>query len=267
MPGTAAGSGGAAASLGYDDTQSLRPLTVNFHETGFGARLAGENAQGFWFQMSGRQRQQATPPWGPGNPQALNRYSYVNNNPLKYSDPNGHWYVTNKGQAQDLLDRVNDALRDLRAIKGDAEGSQDLMASIVGSLISDLMGILQLPMDGSAGNIIEQMISSVDFGIDDAIEMFGFIGEELQGYMNEWVDGATLSIYFLKDTKGANSLVADHWIDRNKEGGHRKRRSIAVELSTYDLFNGSIDYIDQYTKGQIPDCRSPSGNCAVPVPR
>ena len=27
----------------------------------------------------------------PGNPQSLNRYTYVNNNPLKYVDPSGHW--------------------------------------------------------------------------------------------------------------------------------------------------------------------------------
>jgi RHS repeat-associated protein len=27
----------------------------------------------------------------PGNPQALNRYSYVLNNPLRYTDPSGHW--------------------------------------------------------------------------------------------------------------------------------------------------------------------------------
>jgi len=30
----------------------------------------------------------------PGNPQALNRYAYVNNNPLKYTDPSGHWMET-----------------------------------------------------------------------------------------------------------------------------------------------------------------------------
>jgi hypothetical protein len=31
----------------------------------------------------------------PGNPQALNRYAYVYNNPLKYTDPSGHftWFV------------------------------------------------------------------------------------------------------------------------------------------------------------------------------
>jgi len=26
----------------------------------------------------------------PGNPQSLNRYSYVNNNPVKYTDPSGY---------------------------------------------------------------------------------------------------------------------------------------------------------------------------------
>ncbi|MBU1748399.1 MAG: hypothetical protein KKA73_11980 [Chloroflexi bacterium] len=31
---------------------------------------------------------------GAGNPQALNRYSYVLNNPLKYTDPTGNWQQT-----------------------------------------------------------------------------------------------------------------------------------------------------------------------------
>ena len=42
----------------------------------------------------------AVPPQGgrgvpePGNPQSLNRYAYVYNNPLKYTDPSGHWLET-----------------------------------------------------------------------------------------------------------------------------------------------------------------------------
>ena len=31
---------------------------------------------------------------GPGNPQSLNRFAYVNNNPLRYTDPSGHWIET-----------------------------------------------------------------------------------------------------------------------------------------------------------------------------
>ncbi|MCP4252170.1 MAG: hypothetical protein GY775_01960, partial [Candidatus Scalindua sp.] len=30
----------------------------------------------------------------PTNPQALNRYSYVLNNPLKYTDPSGHGFFS-----------------------------------------------------------------------------------------------------------------------------------------------------------------------------
>jgi hypothetical protein len=48
------------------------PLTVDFHELGFVATANGENAfraqKGFWFQLSGDDRQQAKSPWGPANP-------------------------------------------------------------------------------------------------------------------------------------------------------------------------------------------------------
>ena len=44
--------------------------------------------------MSREQRQKADNPMGPANPQALNRYSYVQNNPLRWSDPSGHFGVT-----------------------------------------------------------------------------------------------------------------------------------------------------------------------------
>ena len=41
VPGRANGTGGAAASLGYDEAQSLRPLTVDFHEKNFLAAVNG----------------------------------------------------------------------------------------------------------------------------------------------------------------------------------------------------------------------------------
>jgi len=72
------------------DGVALKPLTVDFHEPRFVATLNGENQQGFWFQLSDEQRRKAGSPWGPSNPQALNRYSYVQNNPLRYVDPSGH---------------------------------------------------------------------------------------------------------------------------------------------------------------------------------
>jgi RHS repeat-associated protein len=72
---------------------AVKPLTVGFHETQFLGKLNGENKLGFWFQLDDRARQRAGEPWGPANPQALNRYSYVLNNPLKYTDPSGHVFA------------------------------------------------------------------------------------------------------------------------------------------------------------------------------
>ncbi len=97
VPGMASGKGGMAATLGQDGGAALRPLTVDFHETAFSAGLAAEDAftqaKGFRFQLSNREKQQgvgALWQWGPRNPQALDRYSYALNNPLRYTDPTGH---------------------------------------------------------------------------------------------------------------------------------------------------------------------------------
>jgi RHS repeat-associated protein len=95
VPGSASGAGGGAATLGVSTASQLAPLTIDFHEPGLAATLNYENAfrqsNGFWFQLSDDDKRQAKSPWGPLNPQALNRYSYVLNNPLRYVDPTGHY--------------------------------------------------------------------------------------------------------------------------------------------------------------------------------
>jgi len=76
------------------DGIALKPLTVSFSEPGFVAKLNQENQLGPWFTLSDQEKQQLGSPMGPQNPQALNRYSYVLNNPMKYTDPTGHWVFT-----------------------------------------------------------------------------------------------------------------------------------------------------------------------------
>ncbi len=91
VPGAASGVGGAGGSVG--NWQNSR-LTVDFHESSFVSSLNAEIAfsldRGFWFQLS-KQDQGSRALFGPSNPQALNRYSYVMSNPLRYTDPTGHF--------------------------------------------------------------------------------------------------------------------------------------------------------------------------------
>jgi hypothetical protein len=77
---------------------AVTPLTVDFHEGGFRSKLNSESKAPFWFQMDNDAKRQHGSPMGPANPQALNRYSYVQNNPLKYTDPTGHAATSCRGE-------------------------------------------------------------------------------------------------------------------------------------------------------------------------
>ncbi|MDZ4721945.1 MAG: hypothetical protein SH847_26080 [Roseiflexaceae bacterium] len=93
MPGNASG--------GLDGV-ALKPLTVSFSEPGFVAKLNQENQFGPWFTLSDKEKEQLGSPMGPANPQSLNRYSYVLNNPMKYTDPSGHTWELSARDASSL---------------------------------------------------------------------------------------------------------------------------------------------------------------------
>lgn len=53
----------------------------------------------------------------PGNPQALNRYAYTLNNPVKYTDPSGHWTDEGAGWEWDPVRRPPEPSSPLDSIK------------------------------------------------------------------------------------------------------------------------------------------------------
>jgi RHS repeat-associated protein len=76
--------------VGSMEGVAYKPLTVGFQEHAFLIKLNEESTTGFRFLLDDAQREQLGSTWGPVNAQALNRYTYVFNNPLKYIDPSGH---------------------------------------------------------------------------------------------------------------------------------------------------------------------------------
>ena len=78
--------GGAFSGL------STKRFTGQYHESILpgGEGLSYYNARWYDAQL-GRFLSADTMVPGPHNPQVFNRYSYVNNNPLRYVDPTGHW--------------------------------------------------------------------------------------------------------------------------------------------------------------------------------
>ena len=119
MPGAASGSGGGAATLGYDSKTRLTPLTVNLGE--FAAQVNAENREviqfGAFFQWSSKVREEHNVPLGPANPQALNRYAYCLNNPLRYVDPTGH-YLVNTIDVDLTADQVNTLIAEINTFLG-----------------------------------------------------------------------------------------------------------------------------------------------------
>jgi len=97
----------------------------------------------------------------PGNPQALNRYSYTLNNPLKYNDPTGHWVET----AFDILS-LGMTLNDIRR-----EGLTFWNAV---SLVTDVASVALpvVPAGAShairAGKVASKAINAADTAADAA---------------------------------------------------------------------------------------------------
>ncbi len=163
VPGAASGAGGGAATLGYDPKTRLTPLTVNLGE--FVEQINAENREilqfGWFFQWNVRTRREHNVPRGPVNPQALNRYAYVLNNPLRYVNPSGHF------ENEAILEHLQQA-------------HPKTWASIWAKWLDDAawMDMLHTAVDGDIASYMDS---------DGNLGWFKF-----SGYLNEKLTGAEL---------------------------------------------------------------------------
>jgi RHS repeat-associated protein len=194
---------------------AVKPLTVGFHETQFLGKLNGENKLGFWFQLDDRARQQAGSPWGPANPQALNRYAYVQNNPLKYTDPTGHTVLMSGSEAATyaaMLRGMADDLRNLAhsvAVGGSIIAGLTALAAAIGeslgvSVAVALAAVLAVPIWSAV-----HLVSSLN-AFADQLDSFA---QGIQDASNNFADGVSITA-----TCGLFSVICDVEIMNNRTG-------------------------------------------------
>jgi RHS repeat-associated protein len=108
----------------------------------------------------------------PGNPQALNRYAYVNNNPLKYTDPSGHWLET----AWDILNIAWD-IQEIRQDPGNLWTWGALVVDVGTALLPGVPAFAGVvSKGGKAAKAAVEVASHADEAVD-AARMAGRLGE------------------------------------------------------------------------------------------
>jgi len=108
----------------------------------------------------------------PGNPQALNRYAYVYNNPLRYTDPSGHWLET----AWDILNIAWD-IQEIRQDPGNLWNWGALVVDVGTALLPGVPAFAGVvSKGGKAAKAAVEVASHAD-EVVDAARMAGRLGE------------------------------------------------------------------------------------------
>ena len=144
----------------YRFTGQRREGTIRLYD--YGAR--------FYDPLLGRFLSADTVVPQPGNPQALNRYSYVLNNPLKYTDPSGHYVLL-----EDPVDTPFAHISEF-SVRISSDGTIQILSggqhfrnyyekSIANYILSE--GRTQLPPrpGGMFGGTIGRTVSNVEVGL------------------------------------------------------------------------------------------------------
>jgi hypothetical protein len=232
------------------------------------AVVNGENVftaqNGFWFQLNSREKQKAGTPWGPANPQVLNRYSYVSNAPLRYTDPSGHATICTEGYTQCAGAVVqNNSNYDIYII-GD-------LVSADGTLRTDVIILLQAGMSSVELGVVDVdkivLLVSVE-ALDSRAEAIGDIPdtETLELDVN---DGRTYSVENTSDGYSINGATGE-W----KSEKHENTPIYDIVINPVDL-STTTEFVNYPIRARINaqylfgrhnwrDCSQPGQPCGLP---
>jgi hypothetical protein len=113
---------------------------------------------------------------GPTNPQALNRYSYMQNNPVRYVDPSGHSVYMSKDEAQAYVTQLKETVAILqKAIE---------MLNYGASGVAILATLAALSPDPTVSKMVAAALGLVAGTGFAAALALGYIANQIDTYAN-----------------------------------------------------------------------------------
>lgn len=205
------------------------------------------------------------------NPQTLNRYSYVQNNPLRYIDPSGHAGAdpTFDMVGPDWTDGISVLMDPNYVNTSNFKNEQRERMNITYSLSkmsSKIIPYLPIPAAGIAGNASDSLLSGIDetVNVDKALDT-GISNDQLNGifakafghFTQNYLNGQIADFAFPDTNSKSLSKIVKQYIGNQGtekiaekvENGSRVQQAIAAE-STY--FNNVNAVVQQLQPIQIP---------------
>ena len=181
----------------------------------------------------------------PANPQSWNRYSYVNNQPLVYNDPTGHWL-------ESAWDALNVGMGIASFVDNVKQGNYGWAAVDALGVVVDAAALVTPIVPGGVGAIIKG--TRVADTAVDAIQTVNQVSNAAQA-ANQAVSAARFIPVGVTDDAGQ---AIGHWVSRNignSDWARYQARITGVEGAEFMFngvrFDGAIGTMN--TAGEITD--------------
>ena len=167
------------------DGIGIASLATDFSDPMFAAQIVAEQAGALDDKVDRR---------GPANTQALNRYSYVQNNPLKWTDPTGHALRLTTREAAEMQAFIRETITVLKTAIANSQNTLNVLSAFLSVApqfqVARLASVLGLDSLRGGDSVISKIIESlgnaddiafleqVDGVLDDFIRQRGFSDKE-----------------------------------------------------------------------------------------